>query len=161
MNKLDNQPLANFDVKLDSSSVLNFADKSIEIIETPGHTPDSITFKIDDYLFVGDTLFAPKRGTSRVDFPGGSADDLYHSIESLYEFPSDCHVQLCHDYPNANEEPISSISIQDEIDTNVMLNGICTEKEFVEKRCARDAQLSMPKLLDVAVPFNLTHRLIL
>ncbi|MCL1080001.1 MBL fold metallo-hydrolase [Parashewanella spongiae] len=159
IDKLDSIPMADFDVKLDHHSVLDFAGTSIEIIDTPGHTPDSITYKIDDFLFVGDTLFSPARGTSRVDFPGGSASDLYQSIEKIYEFPDAYHIQLCHDYPDENEPPICDVTVGDEKATNIMLNKQSTERVYVENRLKRDAQLSLPKLIEVAVPFNLTHQL--
>ncbi|RYV02464.1 MBL fold metallo-hydrolase [Shewanella sp. OPT22] len=158
--KLYHCPLARFDFFVDQHTTLPLGTETVEIIETPGHTPDSVTYKIGQYLFVGDTLFSPQRGTSRVDFPGGSAHELYESIEELYDFPDDYHVQLCHDYPQEQELPHIDLLIADEKQKNVMLNGSSTEQEYVQKRLERDAQLSLPKLIDVAVPFNLTHQLL-
>ena len=43
--------------------------------------------QIGDALFVGDTIFMPDYGTARCDFPGGSAEILYESIQSLYTLP--------------------------------------------------------------------------
>ena len=51
---------------------------------TPGHTPACSTYVIGDACFVGDTLFMPDSGTARCDFPGGSADELFNSIQRLY-----------------------------------------------------------------------------
>ncbi|MBM7074133.1 MBL fold metallo-hydrolase [Shewanella sp. 202IG2-18] len=157
--KLNDCPLARFDLFVDKNTQLKLGTEQIQVLETPGHTPDSVTYRIGKYLFVGDTLFAPERGTSRVDFPGGSAHELYESIELLYHYPDGYHVQLCHDYPKEQELPYTDLLIADEKHKNVMLDECATEQEYVQKRLARDAQLSLPKLIDVAVPFNLTHQL--
>ncbi len=158
-SKLSHCPLARFDIFVDKTTQLQVGGEIIEVIETPGHTPDSVTYKIGEYLFVGDTLFAPERGTSRVDFPGGNAHELYESIEALYHYPEQYHVQLCHDYPDEQELPNIDLLIADEKRQNVMLDEHATEQDYVKKRLSRDAQLSLPKLIDIAVPFNLTHQL--
>jgi glyoxylase-like metal-dependent hydrolase (beta-lactamase superfamily II) len=41
-----------------------------EVLYTPGHTPADVSYKIEDAVFVGDTLFMPDYGTARADFPG-------------------------------------------------------------------------------------------
>ena len=53
-----------------------------EVIATPGHTPACVSYRIEDAVFVGDTLFMPDYGTARADFPGGDARTLYRSIRS-------------------------------------------------------------------------------
>lgn len=71
----------------------------IEAIHRPGHTPACMSYLIDDALFVGDTLFQPDYGTARCDFPGGSAEQLYRSIEKLYRtLPDSTRVFTGHDY---------------------------------------------------------------
>ncbi|WP_133405288.1 MBL fold metallo-hydrolase [Parashewanella tropica] len=157
--KLNGHDLADYDLFIDDSTHLPFNSTQIEVIATPGHTPDSLTYKIEDHLFVGDTLFAPSRGTSRVDFPDGSAEQLFHSIHKLYDFPPHYHIHLCHDYPKEGKKPIYEVTVQEEKEANVMLNSQCLEHEYIEKRQNRDAQLSMPKLIEIAVPFNLTYQL--
>ena len=52
----------------------------VEVLYTPGHTPADVAYKIEDAVFVGDTLFMPDYGTARADFPGGDARILYRSI---------------------------------------------------------------------------------
>ena len=158
-NRLEQKSLASFDLLLGSGSQLPLGNMVIEVLETPGHTSDSITYQIGEYLFVGDTLFAPKRGTSRVDFPGGSARELYHSIETLYQYPEEYHVQLCHDYPDSSEVPLLNLTIRDEKRMNVMVNSEATEHEYIERRLKRDADLSLPRIINIAVPYNLTHQL--
>ena len=53
---------------------------SLRVIETPGHTPGSISLCLDDVVFVGDTLFAGSVG--RTDLSGGSLESLLHSIRT-------------------------------------------------------------------------------
>ena len=58
-----------------------------EVMHVPGHTPADIAYKIEDAVFVGDTLFMPDYGTARADFPGGNARMLYRSIQRLLQLP--------------------------------------------------------------------------
>jgi glyoxylase-like metal-dependent hydrolase (beta-lactamase superfamily II) len=60
-----------------------------EVIYTPGHTPACVSYKIEDAVFVGDTLFMPDYGTARADFPGGDARDLYRSIKRILDLPAE------------------------------------------------------------------------
>ncbi|NGN98985.1 MBL fold metallo-hydrolase [Grimontia sp. S25] len=158
-NKFGLGDLANFDYLVNGRSKIHFGSKVIEVIETPGHTPACVTYKVDDNVFVGDTLFAPDKGTSRVDFPGGSAEDLYHSIRKLYELPSGTNVYLCHDYPPLGSSPTMCVKMDWQKRRNIMLRDTTTMDEYVFVRSQRDESLKAPKLLDIAVPFNLTFQL--
>ncbi len=68
------------DKYLKEGDVLRFADDSItvEVLDTPGHSPGGVTFRIGSALIVGDTLFAGSIG--RTDLPGGDYDTLLRSI---------------------------------------------------------------------------------
>ncbi len=68
------------------------------VMHTPGHTPACLTYVIGDAAFVGDTMFMPDYGTARCDFPGGSAADLYDSIQKILTLPDDTRIFVCHDY---------------------------------------------------------------
>ncbi len=57
------------------------------VLHTPGHTPACLTYVIGDAAFVGDTLFMPDFGTARCDFPGGSSEMLYTSIQKILALP--------------------------------------------------------------------------
>ena len=59
-------------------SSLHFLDYTIEVIHTPGHTPGSVSLKLNNWLFTGDTLFYDTIG--RTDIPLASYDELLNSI---------------------------------------------------------------------------------
>ena len=70
---------------------------SLDVIYTPGHTSDSYSFKMNDRVFTGDTLFI--RGTGRTDFQGGDALEQYDSIfNKLLKLPEETLVYPAHDY---------------------------------------------------------------
>lgn len=145
-----------FDLLLNENMTLELGNKKIEIIETPGHTPTDITYKVGNNIFVGDTLFSPQRGTGRADFPEGSAELQYHSIMALFGLADDTKVYLCHDYPNENDKPEIYSTIREQKSENVMLNSHISESDYIQARTKRDESLSTPKLLHIALPFNLT-----
>jgi len=68
-----------------------------EVIYTPGHTPADVSYRIEDAVFVGDTLFLPDFGTARADFPGGDAHALYRSMKRLLALPPETRMFMCHD----------------------------------------------------------------
>jgi glyoxylase-like metal-dependent hydrolase (beta-lactamase superfamily II) len=126
-----------------------------EVIPTPGHTPDSVTYRVGDALFVGDTLFAPALGTARCDFPGGDAAKLYRSIRTLYGLPDATRVFLCHDYPAGDAAPVAETDVASEKRANIQLKAATSEAEYVELRTRRDATLAVPRLLWPSIQFNI------
>lgn len=63
---------------------------TVEVISTPGHTPGSVTLKVGDILFTGDTLFRSSAG--RTDLPGGSFGTLMSSLKKLGSLEGDYRV---------------------------------------------------------------------
>lgn len=125
-------------------------------IPTPGHTPACLSYVIGDAVFVGDTLFMPDYGTARCDFPKGSADILFDSVNKLYQLPDQMRVFLCHDYkPIGRNEYQYETSIAAQKTTNIHLNVNTQKQDFVLMRNARDATLSMPKLILPSIQINM------
>jgi len=126
-----------------------------EVIATPGHTNDSVSYRIGDALFVGDSLFMPDGGTARCDFPGGDAARLYRSIQRLYALPNDTRVFVCHDYGPGGRAVQCETSIGQEREANIHVRDGVSEADFVATRTARDATLAMPTLLLPSVQVNI------
>ena len=127
----------------------------VEVIATPGHTSDSLSYRIGDAVFVGDSIFMPDGGTARCDFPGGDAEVLYRSIQRLYALPDDTRVFVCHDYGPGGREPLAQTSVAEQKRANIHVRADTPVSEFVELRTRRDATLALPALILPAVQVNI------
>ena len=144
-----------FDRLLREGDVIDTGELRIEVLATPGHTRDGISYRVDGNAFVGDTLFAPDVGTARCDFPGGSVEQLFASIQRLHALPDDTVLWLCHDYPPVGRAPRASVGVVESRRDNRMLRGGTTLAEFCAARHARDATLPVPTLLYPALQVNI------
>ncbi len=130
---------------LHDGDVIVFGETQLHVLETPGHTPDSLSFYVEGHVFTGDALFV--RGTGRTDFQNGDAFALYDSItQKLFALPDETLVWPGHDYRGCG---VSSVG--EERRHNPRLSGK-TRDEFV--RVMRDLKLSPPKKIQLAVPAN-------
>ncbi len=125
------------------------------VMHTPGHTPACMTHVIGDAAFVGDTLFMPDGGSARADFPGGDARTLYRSIQRVLSLPGDMRLFMCHDYGPNGRDILWETSVADEKQHNIHVGHGTSEDEFVAMREARDATLSMPKLIIPSLQVNM------
>jgi glyoxylase-like metal-dependent hydrolase (beta-lactamase superfamily II) len=124
-------------------------------IHTPGHTPACMTHVIGDAAFVGDTLFMPDGGTARADFPGGDARQLYRSIKRILALSPDTRLFMCHDYGPNGREIRWETTVADERAHNIHVHDGVSEDQFVDMRTARDATLSMPRLIIPSIQVNM------
>lgn len=125
-------------------------------IYTPGHTPACMTYQMGDAAFVGDTLFMPDYGTARCDFPGGDARQLYRSIRKIFALPAETRLFMCHDYKAPGRDEFRwETTVAEEKAKNIHARDGISEDEFVAMRRARDATLSMPRLILPAVQVNM------
>jgi glyoxylase-like metal-dependent hydrolase (beta-lactamase superfamily II) len=127
----------------------------VEVLATPGHTSDSVTYRIGDAAFIGDTLFAPDYGSARCDFPGGDAATLFRSVQRLYALPPDTRLFLCHDYPPDGRAPRCEWSVAEQRAGNIHIDAGTGEEDFVAMRSARDRTLGMPALIIPSVQVNI------
>jgi glyoxylase-like metal-dependent hydrolase (beta-lactamase superfamily II) len=124
-------------------------------MHTPGHTPACMTHVIGDAAFVGDTLFMPDGGTARADFPGGDARELYRSIRRILALSPETRLYMCHDYGPDGREIRWETTVAEERAHNIHVRDGISEDEFVAMRTARDATLSMPRLIIPSIQVNM------
>lgn len=90
-------------VQHEGGDKVSVGDISITFVHTPGHTPGSQCFLVEQRLVAGDTLFLD--GCGRTDLPGGNPGDLYTSLQTLASLPATTIVCPGHQYsalPSAN-----------------------------------------------------------
>jgi len=146
---------AQFDRLLHDGEVLPLGELALEVLATPGHTADSVSYRVGEAVFIGDTLFSPAAGSARCDFPGGSAAALHASVRRLYALPDDTRLYLCHDYPADGAAPRSVATVREQREHNAHLAAATTEADFVALRERRDATLAMPRLFWPALQLNI------
>lgn len=144
-----------FDILLDEGQDLEVGSFRIRAMHTPGHTPAHMSWQVEDAVFVGDTLFMPDYGTARCDFPGGSADQLYDSIQRIYALPDSTRLFMCHDYQPGGRELCFVTTVAEQKQSNVQLRQGTMKQEFLKLRTARDAKLDMPALILPAIQINI------
>jgi glyoxylase-like metal-dependent hydrolase (beta-lactamase superfamily II) len=144
-----------FDALFEDGATLSVGGLEGRVLHTPGHTPACLTYVFGDAAFVGDTLFAPRYGTARCDFPGGDARALFRSIGRILELPPETRVFLCHDYPPEDLAPVLETTVAAERRDNIHVHEGVTEDEFVAMRTERDAGLEMPTLILPSVQVNM------
>ena len=79
----------------DEGDTLSLGSLTIEVLHTPGHSKGSVTLKVGDVLFTGDTLCCGSCG--RTDLRGGSYEEIMASLKRLGELEGDFHVCPGHD----------------------------------------------------------------
>ncbi len=127
-----------------------------DVLHTPGHTPACLTYVIGDAAFVGDTLFMPDFGTARCDFPGGSADQMYDSVQRILSLPDDTRIFVGHDYKAPGRDVYAwESTVGEQKAKNVHVGGGASRETFVGMREARDATLGMPKLIVPSLQVNM------
>jgi glyoxylase-like metal-dependent hydrolase (beta-lactamase superfamily II) len=113
------------DMRISDGQKITFGKSELTVIHTPGHSKDSICLVGDGKIFSGDTLFVGNCG--RIDLPGGSAKELYHSLfDTLYKL--DDNLML---YPGHNYGSSPNSTIGKEKKTNFVLQPR-TESEFLD-----------------------------
>ena len=101
----DHTPADAVEIKVKDDEYINLENLKIRAMYTPGHTSDSYSFLMNNYLFSGDTLLI--NGTGRTDFQNGDSKDAYNSIfNKLLKLPDETFLYPAHDYKG---EKVSTI----------------------------------------------------
>jgi sulfur dioxygenase len=134
------------DVKVRHGDVLQMGEVKVEVLETPGHTDDSVSFRVGKRVFTGDALLV--RSAGRTDFQNGNAGQLFDSITGvLFRLPDDTEVYPGHDYKGHTQSSIAE-------EKRYNARAANREREaFVQ--LMGNLNLPPPKKLKEAVPANL------
>ena len=142
----EHTPADAVDIKLKDDETIKIDQLEIKAMYTPGHTSDSYSFLMDNYLFSGDTLLI--NGTGRTDFQNGSSKDAYNSIfNRLLKLPEDTLLYPGHDY---NGKQFSTIGNERKFNPRLQVKNV---DEYVEIMSNLD--LAKPKLIDINVSRNI------
>lgn len=134
------------DVQVRHGDVVQVGAVALRVVETPGHTDDSVSYLADGCAFTGDALMV--RACGRTDFQNGDAGQLYDSIHAhLFSLPEDTRVYPGHDYKGR-----TVTTVGEERRFNARLAGR-TREQFVT--LMNGLNLPRPRHMDVAVPANL------
>jgi glyoxylase-like metal-dependent hydrolase (beta-lactamase superfamily II) len=115
-----------------------------------------MTYVIGDAAFVGDTLFMPDAGTARCDFPGGSADVMFASIQKILSLPDETRIFICHDYKAPGRDAYAwETTVAEERARNIHVGAGRAREEFVQLREERDKTLGMPRLILPSLQVNM------
>jgi glyoxylase-like metal-dependent hydrolase (beta-lactamase superfamily II) len=145
-----------FDKLMVDGDTFRIGNMEARAMHTPGHTPACMTYIVGDAAFVGDTMFMPDYGTARADFPGGDARTLYRSIKKVLSLPPETRLFMCHDYKAPGRDEYKwETTVAEERAHNVHVHDGVSEDEFVAMREARDATLSMPRLILPSIQINM------
>lgn len=145
-----------FDALFNEGDTFTIGSLEGRVLHTPGHTPACLTYVIGDAAFVGDTLFMPDFGTARCDFPGGSSEVLFNSIQKILALPDETRIFVCHDYKAPGRDEYAwETTVAAQKAGNIHVGAGKDRDSFVKMRDARDAQLAMPKLIIPSLQVNM------
>ena len=111
---------------VESGDHLTIGKNDIEFLHTPGHTPGSQCFKVNNNLVSGDTLFV--QGCGRVDLPGSNSEDMFHSLQKLSALPNETILYPGHNY---SAEPYESMERVKEINTYLRIEDLDMWKQIM------------------------------
>ena len=134
------------EIKVKDDEIIKIDQLEIKTMHTPGHTSDSYSFLMNNYLFSGDTLLI--NGTGRTDFQNGSAKDSYKSIfNKLLKLPNETLLYPAHDY---NNKKFSTIGDEKKYNPRLQVES---EDDYVE--IMNNLNLPRPKLIDINISRNI------
>ena len=150
-------PERDFDHLFADGETFRLGEIEVKVMLSPGHTLGSITYVMGDAAFVHDTFMHVDSGTSRADFPGGTTEELWNSLQAILALPDDTRLFIGHDYPPVDdrEDPAWEATVAEHRAHNKHIGGDVSEAEFRKLREERDATLPLPDRMLHALQVNL------
>ena len=142
----DHTPADAVEIKVKDDEYIDLESIKIRAMYTPGHTSDSYSFLMNNYLFSGDTLLI--NGTGRTDFQNGNSKDAYNSIfNKLLKLPEETLLYPAHDYKG---EKVSTIGKEKKQNPRLQVNSV---DEYIE--IMNNLNLKKPAQIDYNVSKNI------
>jgi len=142
----EKSPAETVGLKIKDDELIKIDDLEIRAMYTPGHTSDSYSFLMSNYLFSGDTLLI--NGSGRTDFQNGNSKDAYNSIfNKLLKLPEDTLLYPGHDY---NGQKVSTLGNEKKFNPRLQVDS---SEEYVE--IMSNLKLSKPELMDRNISRNI------
>ena len=142
----DHTPAETVEIKVKDDEYINLDNLKIRARYTPGHTSDSYSFLMNNYLFSGDTLLI--NGTGRTDFQNGNSKDAYNSIfNKLLKLPDETLLYPAHDYKG---EKVSTIGKEKKQNPRLQVNSV---DEYID--IMNNLELKKPTELETNVARNI------
>ena len=142
----EHTPADTVEIKVKDNEIIDIDNLKIRSIYTPGHTSDSYSFLLDNYLFTGDTLLI--NGTGRTDFQNGSSKDAYNSLfNNLLKLPEETLVYPGHDY---NGKFSSTIGNEKKFNPRLQVKSVDEYVDIMSK-----LNLAKPKMIETNVSRNI------
>ena len=142
----EHTPADTVEIKVKDDEIIDIDNLKIRSMYTPGHTSDSYSFLLDNYLFTGDTLLI--NGTGRTDFQNGSSKDAYNSLfNNLLKLPEETLVYPGHDY---NGKFSSTIGNEKKFNPRLQVKSLDEYVDIMSK-----LNLAKPKMIETNVSRNI------
>ena len=142
----ENSPADTVEIKVKDEEIIKLDNLKIKALYTPGHTSDSYSFLMNNYLFSGDTLLI--NGTGRTDFQNGNSEDAYNSIfNKLLKLPDETLLYPAHDYKG---EKVSTIGKEKKQNPRLQVNSV---DEYVD--IMNNLNLKKPVEIEINVSRNI------
>ena len=142
----EHTPADAVEIKVKDDEIIKIDQIEIKAMYTPGHTSDSYSFLMDNYLFSGDTLLI--NGTGRTDFQNGNSKDAYNSIfNKLLKLPDETLLYPAHDYKG---EKVSTIGKEKKYNPRLQVKNA---DQYIE--IMSNLNLSKPQMIDHNISRNL------
>ncbi|QYX58287.1 MBL fold metallo-hydrolase [Roseovarius sp. SCSIO 43702] len=150
------EPSGDFTHLFEDGDTFKIGNLPVRVMLSDGHTLGSITYVVgDDAAFVHDTFMQPDIGTSRADFPGGTADDLYTSLMEILELPDHTRLFIGHDYGGDGRGPAWESTVKEQRRHNAHIGGGTSREDYISLREARDRTLALPDRMLHVLQMNL------
>ena len=142
----EHTPAEAVEIKVKDDEYINLDNLKIRAMHTPGHTSDSFSFLMNDYLFSGDTLLI--NGTGRTDLQNGNSRDAYNSLfNRILKLPDVTLLYPSHDYKG---ETVSTIGKEKKLNPRLQVSNV---EEYIE--IMNNLNLKKPKEIEFNVASNI------